>query len=274
MSNRSIAPEGRGELKKEVGAVSNAIHILRHLARAEEPEGVAAIARATNVSPSSAFNILRTLAHEQIVSFDADSKVYRLGPGLSELAVAFVGRSYTDLIQPELDRLSLNESILIVLWQVTERGNIRSIARSVPNVAHLDVKPNSHLPELIGAAGRCIAVARNYHKDELRRRFSTLRWDEPPDFEAYLKDVNHARKHGWATDIGNLYSGVTTIASVVHDGLGAPRFAISGIGISAQFDARRVAEIGAELTRSANFVSRALFPSPSSRKENDIHNGE
>lgn len=274
MSNRSTSLEGPGELKKEVGAVSNAIHILRHLARVEDPEGVAAIARATGVSPSSAFNILRTLAHEQIVAFDAENKTYRLGPGLSELAVAFVGRSYGDLIQPELDRLSHNESILIVLWQVTDRGNIRAIAQSAPNIAHLDVKMNSHLPELIGAAGRCIAAARNYPEDDLRRRFSTLRWDAPPDFEHYLQGVLHARKHGWAIDESNLYKGITMIASAVRDGLGMPRFAISGICISAQMDSRRIPQIGAELTRSADFVGRVIFPSALSLIRNSIHNRE
>ncbi|MDL2424681.1 helix-turn-helix domain-containing protein, partial [Pseudomonas sp. BAgro211] len=36
---------------KDVGAVVNAIQILRHLANAEGPEGATAIARATGISP-------------------------------------------------------------------------------------------------------------------------------------------------------------------------------------------------------------------------------
>lgn len=55
---------------KDVGAVVNAIQILRHLANAEGPEGATAIARATGISPSTTFNILRTLSNEQLTSFD------------------------------------------------------------------------------------------------------------------------------------------------------------------------------------------------------------
>ena len=97
----------KGTSSKDVGAVVNAIQILRHLAHADGPQGVAAIARATGISPSSAFNILRTLSNERLTSFDDAGKTYQLGLGLSELAVGFVGRSYADLIQPELERLSL-----------------------------------------------------------------------------------------------------------------------------------------------------------------------
>ncbi|HBU0515229.1 TPA: helix-turn-helix domain-containing protein, partial [Klebsiella pneumoniae] len=89
----------KGTSSKDVGAVVNAIQILRHLAHADGPQGVAAIARATGISPSSAFNILRTLSNERLTSFDDAGKTYQLGLGLSELAVGFVGRSYADLIQ-------------------------------------------------------------------------------------------------------------------------------------------------------------------------------
>lgn len=116
----------KGTSSKDVGAVVNAIQILRHLAHADGPQGVAAIARATGISPSSAFNILRTLSNERLTSFDVAGKTYQLGLGLSELAVGFVGRSYADLIQPELERLSLAHHILIALWQVTDDAHIAS----------------------------------------------------------------------------------------------------------------------------------------------------
>ena len=122
----------KGTSSKDVGAVVNAIQILRHLAHADGPQGVAAIARATGISPSSAFNILRTLSNERLTSFDDAGKTYQLGLGLSELAVGFVGRSYADLIQPELERLSLAHHILIALWQVTDDAHIRVIALAAP----------------------------------------------------------------------------------------------------------------------------------------------
>ena len=245
---------------KEVGAVVNAIQILRHLAQCTEPEGVAAIARATGVSPSSAFNILRTLTHEQWVSFNDSGKTYRLGLGLSELAVSFIGHSYADLIQPELERLSLNHRIMAILWEVTGDNHIRAIARAIPAVAHVDVSINTRLPELLGASGRCIAALRNLPEDELRRRFARLHWENPPSFDSYLHEARLTLQTGWAIDEGNLYRGVSLVASAVTDHHDQPRFVISGIGISAQYDRAQLEAMGQALSSASAFISRALFP--------------
>ncbi|MBM3104109.1 MULTISPECIES: IclR family transcriptional regulator [Pseudomonas] len=261
MKNKKEQPEVaiKGSGTKDVGAVVNAIQILRHLAHAEGPEGVAAVARATGISPSSAFNILRTLHNEQFASFDNESKTYRLGLGLSELAVSFIGRSYADLIQPELDRLCNSHNILITLWQVTDDAHIRVIARSAPAIAHVNVALGTRLPELVGAAGRCIAGLRQFPEDELRRRLSRVRWDNPPSTEQYQKDANEALQRGWGMDLDNLYRGVSMVASAITDHDHQPRFVISAIGISAQHHPEELESMGASLHDTANFVGRALF---------------
>ncbi len=252
---------------KDVGAVVNAIQILRHLAHSADAEGVATIARATGISASTTFNILRTLTNEQLVSFDGTNKSYRLGLGLSELAVSFIGYSYTDLIQPELERLSLNHRILVVLWQVTGDNHIMAMSRAIPNSAHVDVRLNSRLPELIGAGGRCIAGLRNLPKDELRRRFARLHWENPPPFATYAKDARTSLDTGWAIDEGNLYRGVSLVASAIADQHDQPRFVISGIGIEAQHTRAELEIMGEALNQTARFISRALFPSKPAKRE-------
>ncbi|HBN8522208.1 IclR family transcriptional regulator [Pseudomonas aeruginosa] len=244
---------------KDVGAVVNAVHLLRHLANVEAPEGVTSIARATGISPSSAYNILRTLSNEHLVAFNAKDKTYQLGLGLSELAVGFIGRSYADLIQPELERLSLNHSILITLWQVTADAHIRVIARSIPPIAHINVVLGARIPELAGAAGRCIAALRDLPGAELRRRFTRIRWENPPSLEQYQSEMAEAAERGWGVDRNLLYRGVSTVSSAIVDREGEPRFVISAIGISAQHEQDELARIGASLRETTRFISRALF---------------
>ncbi|WP_444984823.1 IclR family transcriptional regulator [Halomonas mongoliensis] len=251
---------------KDVGAVVNAIHILRHLAHQQEPQGVAATARATGVSPSTTFNILRTLAHEDMLHFDEQTKTYRLGLGLSELTVNLIGQSHADLIQPELDRLALNLQILIVLWRVTSDHHISVIARATPRVPHVAVRRDSRLPELVGASGRCIAALRDLPDDDLRRHFAALRWDNPPTFEAYLADVDKARLTGWALDDNCLYHGVSLVGSAITDQNGQPRFAISGIAISAQQDGTSIRKAGEAIHAASQYLQRSLFPRPASAK--------
>src|SRR3546814_1822672 len=67
-----------------VAAVVNAVTILRHLA-AHPGQGVNAIARATGLSPSTCFGILKTLVDEHFVELDPDSKFYRLGAAPARL---------------------------------------------------------------------------------------------------------------------------------------------------------------------------------------------
>src|SRR3546814_3311432 len=74
-----------GQPRTVVGAVVNAAAILRHLGASEEPQGVTAIAQALSLSASSCFNILRTLAAEDLVEFDSRRKLYRSEEHTSEL---------------------------------------------------------------------------------------------------------------------------------------------------------------------------------------------
>src|SRR3546814_20541512 len=98
--------------QRDVGAVVHAMRILRHLAGTPSPQGVAAVARGTGISPSTCFGILRTMARAGFVSFREADKNYRLGLAVAELADGMIGSSHLDLIRPEVARLALNHGPL------------------------------------------------------------------------------------------------------------------------------------------------------------------
>jgi DNA-binding IclR family transcriptional regulator len=253
--------ETRKSEQREVGAVVHAITILRHLASATEPQGVAAVARATGVSPSTTFNILRTLARARIVAFSDERKTYGLGMGLAQLAAGLVGTSHGELIRPELERLALNYNMLIVLWRITEDGRLVLIDRAHSHTAvRVEMRKGLRLPYLVGAVGRCVAAALRLPENELRRRFTTLRWQSPPSFEVYLGDVERARADGWSIDDGHLYHGLVTVGSILTDQNEQPRFGISGITIKGQASPEILAQLGRELHEVARFAGRSLFP--------------
>ena len=54
-ARKSPSPAPRGSGHKQVGAVVNAIHILRHLAEQPGPVGVVALARTLKLNPSTCF---------------------------------------------------------------------------------------------------------------------------------------------------------------------------------------------------------------------------
>lgn len=249
------------EKQREVGAVVHAMRILQHLAGVPGPQGVAAIARATGISPSTCFSILRTMARGRFVSFSETDKTYSLGLAVSELAIGMIGSSYLDLIRPEIERLALNHGMLIALWRITEDGHIVVLDRAYgEHVVRVDMRVGSRLPALIGAVGRCVAAHLQLPSAELRRRFTTLRWQNPPSFEDFEAEVAEAGRKGWTKDVGNLYRGITTIASVVTDQNGHPRFGISGIAIQGQHTPEQIDRLGEALRDVAGYIGRSLFP--------------
>jgi DNA-binding IclR family transcriptional regulator len=219
------------------------------------------VARGTGISPSTCFNILRTLTRARFVAFRSADKTYSLGLAVAELAAGLIGVSHAELIRPELERLALNHDMLIVLWRVTEDGHIVLIDRAHSHTAvRVEMQMGLRLPMLVGAIGRCTAAALNLPLAELRRRFATLRWQSPPGFDAYLADVEKAREQGWSIDIGNLYRGLITVAALVTDQNGLPRFGVSGITISGQHAPETLERLGRDLQDVAAFTGAALFP--------------
>ena len=75
----STSAEKKEQGAPKVGSITHAFAILRHLSTATAPEGVTTIARSLGISPSSCFNILKTLAAEEYVDFNPQTKAYTLG---------------------------------------------------------------------------------------------------------------------------------------------------------------------------------------------------
>jgi DNA-binding IclR family transcriptional regulator len=248
---------------KIVGAVANAVSILRAMAQIGAPLGVAAIARDTGVSVSTCFNILRTLSAERLVEFDDDAKTYRIGLGVLELSLPLLGANQVDLIRPELERLSADHKSLICLWQITDGERIVLVDRvSTAKTVRVDMSYGSRLPTFVGAVGRCYAAWRNLPRDELRLRFDALQWQSPPSFDEYIQDVEKARLDGYAFDFGQLFRGLEIAAAIVTDPSGKPRLGISGISIANQLSRDDIGLLAASLRDSADWISEALFGVP------------
>lgn len=247
--------------QRTVGALVQALRILRHLSAQGTPQGVTAIARATDVNGSTCFNILRTLAAEGLVVFDPVAKTYRLGLGVLELAIGLLGANPGDLIRPELERLALAHGALICLWHVTDNDRLVLIERAYDPVAiRVELPPGKRLPALAGGVGRVIAAHRDYTEAELRRRFAELRWQSAPRFDEYRASIADAAARGYGLDIGQLYIGVDVVGSVVDDHEGRPRYGISSITLSGQTTGESRARVGQDLTDTCRHLSRALFP--------------
>lgn len=246
--------------QKLVPAVLNAAAILRHLSARGTSMGATQMARDCGLNVSSAFNILRTLHHEGLVSFDTKTKTYRLCIGLLDLAAPLLTASPADLIRPLIAEIADTHQVMIGLWQVTETGRIiLTDCVTAERIVQAVIAPGSRLPAFAGAIGRCYVAALELDKAEACRGYNAVRWQSAPGFAAYWVDVATAKATGFAADHGNLFRGLEIVAAVVRDRSGTPRIGMSSITIAGQHTPADLASVGHALAAAARRIESGLF---------------
>lgn len=246
--------------EKKVGALSAGLSILRHLASVSGPLGVTRIARDLSLNSSTCFNLLKTLVHERLVTFDEATKTYRMGLGLVELAKGSLEQaSYARLLRPHLEEIAGRHRVTATLWQRTSNDRVvmADLADSGSAIrVHMSI--GQRLPMYIAALGRCMAAYSTLSTAELRTQLSSLRWEDGPSFEAYMRDVEQVRRTGYAMDEGHFVKGITTVSSPILDEHRSPLMAISAVGFSAQFTPSAIQSLGEDLRERCREASLSI----------------
>lgn len=237
----------------KVGSVAQAIAVLHHLAAATSPRGVNAIARDLRISPSSCFNLLKTLVAEDFVDFDQSAKTYTLGIGPVALARrALDPESAFSMLRPDLERLADRHGIAVSLWRLTRRERfvlLGFVNNEMATRIHLTV--GQRLPMLGGANGRCAAAYCGLQKTEIADRFAAVRWQQPMSLDLFMTETALTGSRGWALDDGVFLPGVTTVSAPVLDDAGKLKFCISATMFHGQHKAAKLEEIGGDLITAA-----------------------
>lgn len=242
-----------------VGAVVNAVAILRQVVSQTAPSGVNALARATGISPSTCFNIAKTLTAEGLLDFDPVAKTYMAGAGL--LSLGLRSSQYSDAFSRSaglLEPFAAAQGGTVVLWQVTSRRLVLIGLAESSSATRIHMTTGYRLPLLAGAGGRCVAAALPLAKSAIAAEFPQLRWDNPPTLERYLREVGQAQRRGWAVDDGDLFSGIATVSVPLLDRRGRPAFILATSFFRGQRSKSGLAKVGAELTALAPKVTAAI----------------
>jgi DNA-binding IclR family transcriptional regulator len=200
-------------------AVTRAVQILRHLSRRSEPIGVNPLATTLGIVPSTCLHILRALAREGLVSFDGETKRYRLGIGVLGLARAYMASSALPVVvQPLLDGIANRKGVTAALIdRIDEHELIVSAVAQGSDMFSVKVTVGTIFPAFTSASGRCVAAYSRLSRAELRHKFDGVRWQQAPDFKDWLADVEQVDKQGYAIDSGSNVRGLTVIAVPVLD---------------------------------------------------------
>ena len=255
----STDPAPRKALEIRVNSVVNALAVLRRLATADRPEGVNAIARNIGISPSSCFNILKTLAAEDFAQFDPEKKTYTLGAGAVDLAMAALDPEAGFLrARAILEDIAREFGVTCGLWRrINDRLILLGTAES-EEIARIRFTPGQRLPDTIGAMGRCIAARSGLSEGDLAKAISSLTWHDPPKFDRYLSEVRMASANGYAIDDGNYLLGITTVAAPIISREGALTHCIAATTFKGRFDREGLRRLGKALGQASNTASPLL----------------
>lgn len=244
--------------ERAVPAVTRAAAILRLLSRSEGPLGVGAVARALKLVPSTCLHILRALVAEELVAFDPDTKRYRLDTGILSLARNLLGRGgFPAAVQDTLEDLSGRLGVTAIGLEVRGLEHVVVVAISrAREPFHIHVDLGSRFPALISASGRVIAALGTHDEAEIRRRFGAIRWDRPPTFAEWRRQVAEAGRLGYGLDIDQYILGVTVVSAPIATG-GRVSHALVVVGLSERLR-DRAGEIGPDLVRLAAETGRRL----------------
>jgi DNA-binding IclR family transcriptional regulator len=236
------------------GSILHALAIIRHLSEADESRGVTAIAKDLRISPSSCFNILKTLVSQDVIEFHPLTKTYTIGYGLLDTVRKSLGRSrILTLAAPGMRQLADKYSTAVGLWQINQTGRplLIWLAENEASIRiHLMI--GQRLPPLAGAVGRCVAAHRRPPPGEFSRMYAKLRLHQDLTPEAYMKEIEKAKQRGFAVDSDCYMRGVTSVAAPILDAADEVTHCLSATMFTGQHDKGDIPVIGEELRALAN----------------------
>lgn len=248
-------------VRQPINSVMQAIAVLRHLGRMPEAQGVTAIARALSLNPSSCFNVLRTLVHEDLVNFDPVTKRYALGLGTVDLARMALGRdAVVRAAQGPMTQIAEAHDAAVGLWRPSGKDRLTLALLAESEAAtRIHMVVGQRQPATAGATGRAMLAWQGDDDRALTAAYAAVRWQNAPGEAAFLKQVAAARIQGWASDIGQINHGISTVAAVIAGADGAPRFVLSASIFSGRETQAGLDGIGAQIRALANELAQSIY---------------
>lgn len=240
--------------KTPVPSVSHAITILRLLGKSGRAIGVSAIARETGLSPSSAFNLLKTLSAEGLLAFDPDTKNYSIGMGSIDIArMALRGDdAMVHTARPVMQNLADQFDAAVGLWRVVERQRLLLVALAESEAAtRIHMSVGQRQPWGAGGTGRVFLAEHGASEAEIRDAFNTTRWTGRITTDDFVAQVHATASRGYALDDQWLNTGISTVAAIIPEATRPATYCLSASMFAGRTDGLSLDEMGQIMAQDA-----------------------
>lgn len=239
-----------------VRSILSAMAILRFLAeKGGQPQSLSETSRAVEMSMSSCFNVLKTLVHENLLSFDPKTKKYAL-EALTAQFFAAAPRldTWSQGLGDRLRGVAARHRVSCGLWQVRGDRQLLLEVFDSPSATRVHLGLGQRIPLYAGATGRCVAATQRKSRRAMVQIVGGLRWQLRPALDEYEASIRHVQEHGWSLDRNNHVRGLTSISAPIRSGERTVRYSITATGFSGQHDEDELVQIGkafAEIAKQA-----------------------
>ena len=241
-------------------SVIKAIKLLETLTAAEQPEGIATLARKLDINKSNVHRLLQTLVEWGYVRKADDDGNYELTLKMWQMGITVLARrDIAAIAQPHLRTLleSTGESANL---SVLEDGRVVYVSRIEclhPVRAHNRIGAN--LPVYCSSNGKAILafqpdiVIKEHCGDLVKYTERTITSER-----RLLEELKAVRRKGYAINRGEFRIGVHGVAAPVRNAEGRVEAAVGVSGPSERFKPQAVKRVAAEVRRCADQVSAEL----------------
>jgi DNA-binding IclR family transcriptional regulator len=215
-----------------IQSIERAAAILRLLSGRSRRLGVVELAGQLGLPKGTVHGILRTLQSVGFVEQDRDSGKYQLGA-----ALLHIGSSYLDANELRTRALNWADALATQSGESVRIGTphekqvliVHHVFR--PDDSRQALEVGSLVPAHASALGKALLAHHRYLLVELRAE--PLRSYTPAtivDVDRLEQELDEVSARGWASDIAELFAGVTSVAAPIEDrrGVIAGAIAISG----------------------------------------------
>ncbi|MDX6245249.1 MAG: hypothetical protein QOE76_2972 [Frankiales bacterium] len=244
-------------------AATQALAVLRLLARHSEPQPAAAIARDLGLPRSSVYHLLKVLTREGFVVHLPEERRYGLGVAAFELGSAYTRQAPLQRVgRPLLARLVETGTHNAHLAVLHGRDVLYLVEERAPGRPPLVTDVGVRLPAQLTASGLAMLAALPAQqvralfpsRDAFVRRHGTGP-DSPTALRALLQEV---RRAGHASEDGSVTPEFASVASAVLDHGGHPVAAVAVTFPAAAVGPAARATLAAQVGRTAAELSRRI----------------
>ncbi len=267
MSSKQDPPTTKREYSSLVPAVEQASRILMALAQNKSRKmTLTEICGVVGIHKSKGYSILNTLRQFAFVQRSSDSKTYSLGPGLLFLSSKVLNNmDLREAVAPVLRELSFATKSTAFLGLISD-SHVFVVAKDEGNQdIGVTIRLGHRFPLTWGAHGKTIVAFLPHAEQQKILGGSQLYFHGNPssfDPSRLEQELTDCRKAGYATDLGEMISGIHAVASPVF-GPGAKL--IGSLVITGTFAKDFAKKYGTHVARAATkfseLIGGALQPS-------------